>query len=207
MRLALSPYFRKPLERALFTGCGIRDGLPRERKSFAGRLSSEMRSTARCHGVQAVVTVGFELKSRAMACAPVRCAAVALGLLSAGCADTAASVVPAERMVLDVRLCDLASDVQRYAGRKLRVRAVFGASADHVRLADGGCPSTTVFLATSRDDVDLTLCRSDDLAARYGCPVSIGAGIRATFVGTFRPFDHGVGIIDVESMSDVSPQR
>ena len=207
MRLASSPCSREPRARVLFTDCGIQDGLTRERKRFVGRLSSGMRSTARCHGAQAVVTVGFELKSRAMACASVWCTATALGLLAAGCADTAASVAPAERVVLDVRVCDLAPDGQRYAGRRLRVRAVFGTSADHVRLSDGSCPSTTVFLTTSSDAVDLTLCRSDDLAARYGCPISVDAGVRATFVGIFRPSCNGLGIIDVESMSDVSRQR
>lgn len=120
------------------------------------------------------------------------------------CANSPGAGDTAKSKVADVAFCQLVIAGRVNDGRRVRVRAAFGSGVDYVRLFDQACPSNSVFARAAHDDVDLTLCHSDELATKYGCPVNGGSGVKATFTGTYHSISSTVGSLDVERMSEIS---
>lgn len=127
-----------------------------------------------------------------------------VALVASACATSPGARDAANGKAENFAYCQLVTAGRMNDGRRVRVRADFGAGADYVRLFDPACPSNSVFAKSVREDVDLTLCRSDELAAKFGCPVNGESGVKATFEGTYHYTSSTVGRLDVDEMSEIS---
>lgn len=124
---------------------------------------------------------------------------------TSGCLDpTSSARVGGSVRPAEVGFCRLVAEGRDFDKRIVRVRSRFGAGAEHVRLFDSECPESSVFAVSPDGRVDITLCRTDKLAVKFGCPVDGESGVRATFTGMYHFVSDGVGRIDVRSMTDVS---
>lgn len=124
-----------------------------------------------------------------------------------GCISTLGGGETGKTGPVDIALCQLVRDGRSYDGRRIRVRAKFGSASEYIELFDEECPLNFVFVESTNSDVDVTLCRSDELSEKYGCPVNRESGVKATFTGTYHYTSSTVGTVTVDVMSDISAER
>jgi hypothetical protein len=138
----------------------------------------------------------------------LRClCALVIALFAIACTDSPDASDAEKPKDVSAELCQLVIDGKVNDGRRVRVRAAFGSGVDFVRLFDQSCPSYSVFVRGMRDEVDVTLCRSDALADKYGCPVNGESGVRATFTGIYHYSSKMYGRLDVDEMADISTAK
>jgi len=121
--------------------------------------------------------------------------------LSVWHAEVAKTQEPATPVLVSV--CDLATKGGRYDGRRLQVRAAFEFGVEFIRLFDQACSNSMIFLGSVKEGIDVTLCNSEELVNKYGCPANSDTGVRTTFLGVYHQGRRKVGKFDVESMLDI----
>jgi hypothetical protein len=163
-----------------------------------------MPNTARNRGAPAAETVRHRVLAGYQVMALHRSCVLILALFASACANSPDAGDAAKTKAADVAFCQLVIGGRANNGRRVRVRAAFGSGVDYVRLFDESCPLNSVYLRSVRDEVDVTLCGTDELADKYGCPVNSESGVRAKFTGTYHYSSKTVGRLNVNGMSEIS---
>ena len=100
-------------------------------------------------------------------------------------------------------VCEFVSYGAEAIGKTVRVRGRLRSLEHGMFITDSGCPQNPLYLVAASGGPDPTLCSSEDLSERFGCPGGNDNGPILTVVGVVqKSFTSSVGLLIVKELKD-----